>query len=85
MRLTEFISPADVQGTTTLLIENAKGSDSMFVYLPALKKVRRLASANKGDAFIGTDFSYGDVLGYKLSDWKYTKLADGKFNGKIAT
>lgn len=38
MRLTEFISPADVQGTTTLLIENAKGSDSMFVYLPALKK-----------------------------------------------
>ncbi len=82
MRLTEFISPADVQGTTTLLIENAKGSDSMFVYLPALKKVRRLASANKGDAFIGTDFSYGDVLGYKLSDWKYTKLADGKFNGK---
>lgn len=37
MRLTEFISPADVQGTTTLLIENAKGSDSMFVYLPALK------------------------------------------------
>jgi hypothetical protein len=82
MRLTEFISPADVQGTTTLLIENVKGSDSMFVYLPALKKVRRLASANKGDAFIGTDFSYGDVLGYKFSDWKYTKLADGKFNGK---
>ncbi|WP_163557033.1 outer membrane lipoprotein-sorting protein, partial [Klebsiella michiganensis] len=44
--------------------------------------VRRLASANKGDAFIGTDFSYGDVLGYKLSDWKYTKHADGKLKGK---
>ncbi len=82
MRLTEFVAPADVQGTTTLLIENSSGSDSMFVYLPALKKVRRLASANKSDAFIGTDFSYGDVLGYKLGDWKYSKLPDAKFNGK---
>ena len=60
--LVRFDTPADVQGTTFLQIQNEDKDDDMWIYLPALKKVRRLVSNNKRDSFVGSDFSYGDVL-----------------------
>lgn len=81
MRMTRFVGPADIKGTVSLLIEHSAGEDDMWIYLPALKKVRRLVSSNKKDSFVGTDFSYGDVIGHKVSDWNYKllreEIADG--------
>lgn len=57
-----FNLPADVQGTTFLQLQHAIEDDDMWIYLPALKKTRRLVSANKRDSFVGSDFAYGDVL-----------------------
>lgn len=74
MRLIKFQSPADVKGTSTLMIEHSQGDDDMWIYLPALKKVRRLVSSNKGDSFVGSDFSYGDIMGYKVQDFEHNKL-----------
>lgn len=74
MRLVRFEAPADIRGTSTLLIEQAAQDDDMWVYLPAMKRVRRLVASNKKDSFIGTDFSYGDVMGHKVGDWKHTLL-----------
>lgn len=74
MRLVRFQAPADIRGTSTLLIEHAGGDDDMWVYLPALRRVRRLVASNKKDSFFGTDFSYGDVIGYKVADWIHTEL-----------
>jgi uncharacterized protein len=76
MRLVRFEAPADIRGTGTLLIERAGGEDDMWVYLPAMKKVRRLVASNKRDSFIGTDFSYGDVIGHKVTDWRHTLLPE---------
>jgi len=70
-RLVRFSSPADVKGTAILLVEHPKADDDMWIYLPALKKVRRLVSSNKKDSFAGSDFSYGDVIGHQPSDWKH--------------
>lgn len=58
----KFNLPADVQGTTFLQLQHADDDDDMWIYLPALKKTRRLVSANKRDSFVGSDFAYGDVL-----------------------
>jgi outer membrane lipoprotein-sorting protein len=71
MRMTRFTSPPDVKGTVTMLLEHADRDDDIWVYLPALKKVRRLVSSNKKDSFVGTDFSYADVIGYKVDEWNY--------------
>jgi uncharacterized protein len=71
MRMTRFLSPPDVKGTVTLLIEHADKDDDIWIYLPALKKVRRLVASNKKDSFVGTDFTYGDVIGHKPGDWKH--------------
>jgi len=58
------------------LVEHADRDDDMWVYLPALKKVRRLASSNKKDSFVGTDLSYGDVIGHKVRDWNYKLIGE---------
>ncbi|MBI3583354.1 MAG: outer membrane lipoprotein-sorting protein [Nitrospinae bacterium] len=71
MRLIKFLSPADVKGTSNLMIEHSDGDDDIWIYLPALKKVRRLVSSNKGDSFVGSDFSYADVIGYKVQDFEH--------------
>lgn len=83
MRLVRFTGPADIRGTSTLLVENSQADDDMWVYLPAMKRVRRLAASNKKDSFIGTDFSYGDVIGHAVEDWKHTLLADQQRNGAM--
>ena len=76
MRMTRFMAPADVKGTVSLLIEHSAADDDIWIYLPALKKVRRLVSSNKKDSFVGTDFSYGDVIGHKTAEWSYKLLRE---------
>ena len=75
MRTVRFLSPA-IKGTATLLVEHATGDDDMWIYLPALKKVRRLVASNKKDGFVGTEFSYGDVIGHRTSDWTHRILRE---------
>ncbi len=70
-RLVTFITPADVKGTKTLLVEHSGKDDDIWIYLPALKKVRRLVSSNKKYSFVGTDFSYWDVIGHRVEDWNH--------------
>jgi outer membrane lipoprotein-sorting protein len=81
-RLVKFLSPADVRGTKTLLIEHSAGEDDIWIYLPAMKKVRRLVANNKKDSFVGTDFSYGDVIGHKVEDWTHKRLPPEKIDGR---
>lgn len=81
MRLVRFTSPADIKGTATLMLENSAADDDLWVYLPALGKVRRLSASNKKDAFIGTDFSYGDIIGHKPSAWTHVLSREEAIDG----
>jgi predicted RND superfamily exporter protein/outer membrane lipoprotein-sorting protein len=76
MRLVRFTAPPDVRGTGVLTIEDAAGEDDIWVYLPALRKVRRLAASNKKDSYAGTDFSYGDIIGHRPDDWTHRLLRE---------
>ena len=70
-RVVRFTAPADIAGTAVLTVENKGSDDDIWVYLPALKKVRRLPASSRKDAFVGTDFSYGDVLGHPVAEWNH--------------
>ena len=76
-----FRSPADISGTATLLVQRSGGEDDMWVYLSALRKTRRLFSDNKRDSFMGSDLSYGDILGHRPSDWTASLLGDDVYQG----
>lgn len=75
-RLSRFLSPADVKGMATLLVEHSDADDDIWVYLPSMKKVRRLSANNKRDGFLGTDLSHGDVIGHKVKEWKHRLLRE---------
>ena len=80
-RMTRFLEPADVKGTVSLLIEHSDKDDDIWIYLPSVKKVRRLISSNKKDSFVGTDFSYGDVIGHKVNEWNHTLVKEEEVEG----
>lgn len=80
-RLIRFLEPADVKGTATLLIEHSEGDDDIWIYLPALRKVRRLVANNKKDSFVGTEFSYGDIIGHRVDDWAYAYVGTDTVDG----
>jgi predicted RND superfamily exporter protein len=78
-RLTRFVQPADIEGLTILSHENVGRDDDIWVYLPAMRKTRRLAAGDKRDSFAGTDFSHGDVIGYKVDEWNHRFVKREKF------
>ena len=81
-RMTRFLEPTDVKGTVSLLVEHSDKDDDLWIYLPSVKKVRRLISSNKKDSFVGTDFSYGDVIGHKVKEWNHTIVKEEDVDGK---
>jgi hypothetical protein len=72
--LVRFSFPNDIKGTGFLQIEHSDGEDDQWIYLPALKKSRRLVANNKKDSFVGSDFSYGDISLPKVDAWRHTLL-----------
>ncbi len=77
----KFLYPPDVEGTGFLLIEHSRGEDERYLYLPALRRIKRIAASGKGGAFMGSDFSYYDIGKPKLQDWKYKNLGMVEYNG----
>ncbi len=73
--LIKFLAPPDVRGTAFLAIRKG-GREEMKLYLPALKKVRRIAGGQKKGSFMGSDFSYDDIskLGSLKSENYQSKL-----------
>ena len=73
--LVKFSMPADIKGTGFLQVEHSDGDDDLWLYLPALKKSRRLVANNKKDSFLGSDFSYGDISLPKVDQYRHTLQA----------
>ena len=82
--LMRFIYPRDVVGTGFLTIENADRPDDRFLYLPALRRVKKIASSGRGGNFMSSDFTYYDMGAPKLEDWKYHLLREETRDGKRA-
>jgi len=56
-----FTAPADIEGTAFLSLEQSNGDDEMYLYMPVLGSVRRIAGSQKSGSFVGTDFTYNDM------------------------
>ncbi len=76
--LTIFDSPRDIKGTAFLSFSHAIVPDDQWLYLPALKRVKRIASANKSGPFMGSQFAYEDLASFEVAKFKYKYLRDEK-------
>ncbi|VAW90025.1 Outer membrane lipoprotein-sorting protein [hydrothermal vent metagenome] len=76
-----FDAPADIKGTVFLTHSHAKKSDDQWIYLPALKRVKRISSANKSGPFMGSEFAYEDIAPQGIEKYRYKYLKDEEING----
>ncbi len=79
--LLKFLEPPDVKGTAFLIHEHKDRDDDMWFYLPALRRVKRLAASGKAGAFMGSDFSNYDIGGGEVEDWVYRIVGSDTLNG----
>jgi hypothetical protein len=80
--ISTFLTPADVKGTKTLTHEHTDRDDDQWLYLPALKRVKRIASSNKSGSFMGSEFSYEDIGNQNYNKFTYDdKVEEVELNG----
>ena len=78
-----FLEPKDDRGVAFLKIEHNNKDDEMRMWLPAFKKVRRISSKRKGDAFMGSDMSYEDLTNRDIEDYEYQRFDDESIDGAV--
>ena len=79
--LSVFDSPKDIKGTAFLSYTHALTPDDQWLYLPALKRVKRIASANKSGPFVGSEFAYEDLTSQEVEKYTYKWLRDDELDG----
>jgi outer membrane lipoprotein-sorting protein len=79
--LTIFDQPRDVKGTALLSFTHKTGTDDQWLYLPALKRVKRIASDNKSGPFMGSEFAYEDITSQEVEKYTYKFLRDDTLEG----
>lgn len=75
-----FNSPKDVKGTATLTFTHKVGSDDQWLFLPSIKRVKRISSNNKSGPFVGSEFAYEDLSSQEVEKYSYKFL---KANGSM--
>ncbi len=70
-RIIRFLAPAEVKGTGMLIYDYDAASDDMWIFMPALRKTRRIASGEKNQSFMGSDFSNADLAAPNTDDFSY--------------
>ena len=80
MSLMFFLAPADVNKTAFLNIDydDPNHDDDQWLYLPALRKTKRIASADKSGSFMGSDLNYSDMTDRELTDYDYRFYEKGR-------
>ncbi|MFH1771807.1 MAG: outer membrane lipoprotein-sorting protein [Candidatus Omnitrophota bacterium] len=79
--LIRFTSPADIEGTGFLSLENEAADDTQYLYLPDLGRSRRIVSSQKNLQFVNTDFTYEDMQRRKLDKDSHELIKEESFKG----
>ena len=78
---TRFTSPADIDGTAFLTWENKGRDDDQFLYLPSLKRVRRIVASQKKSRFVNTDYTYEDMQTREVDEDRHRLVTEEKSMG----
>ena len=76
-----FDTPADVKGTASLTYSHALKPDEQWLYLPALKRTKRISSKNKSGPFMGSEFAFEDISSQEMAKYTYKYIKDENLDG----
>jgi hypothetical protein len=79
--LVVFDTPADIRGTALLSHAHKVAGDDQWLFLPALKRVKKIASRNKSGAFLGSEFSFEDLALPELEKYSYRYIREDSHHG----
>jgi hypothetical protein len=79
--LTIFDSPRDIKGTAFLSFTHALVPDEQWLYLPALKRVKRISSSNKSGPFLGSEYAFEDLTSFEIAKYGYQYIQDEVVDG----
>lgn len=71
-----FDEPRDVKGTALLIYSHPDGDDDVWLYLPALERVKRISGSNRSGPFMGSEFAYEDLSSDEIGKYTYRYLRD---------
>lgn len=80
-RVIRFLAPAEVKGTGMLIYDYDAASDDMWIFMPALRKTRRIASGEKNQSFMGSEFSNADLAAPNTDDFSYKLTSSESVDG----
>lgn len=75
-----FDEPRDVKGTAFLSYTHTTGPDDQWLYLPALKRVKRISSNNKSGPFMGSEFAFEDIASQEVEKYTYKFIREEIYN-----
>ena len=78
-----FDQPRDVKGTAFLSFTHKAGPDDQWLYLPALKRVKRISSNNKSGPFMGSEFAYEDISSQETEKYTYKYLNNETYENQV--
>jgi hypothetical protein len=79
--LAVFDKPADLAGAAVLTYSHALVPDDQWLYLPEVKRVKRISSQNKAALFMGSEFAYEDLSSWEVKKYRYKYLRDETLDG----
>jgi outer membrane lipoprotein-sorting protein len=77
-----FDEPRDVSGTAFLSFTHSGEADDQWLYLPSLKRVKRISSANKSGPFMGSEFAYEDISSQEVAKYTYSFIEESELDGE---
>ena len=82
--LVVFDEPADVKGSAVLTYSHASSDDDQWLYLPAVRRVKRIASSNKAGPFMGSEFAFEDLSSQEVEKYTYRLVGEDTLGGVLA-
>lgn len=79
--LTIFDEPGDVRGSAFLTHTHTQVEDDQWLYLPSVRRTRRIATRNKSGPFMASEFAYEDMSSFELEKFDFRYLRDEQLNG----
>jgi len=79
-----FDYPGDVKGVALLTHAHKAGEDDQWLYLPAMKRVKRISSSNRTGSFVGSEFAYEDFADQVVEKYTHRWLRDERCPGSLA-
>jgi len=83
MSMTVFDTPKDVKGTASMTYTHKIGDDDQWLYLPALKRVKRISSSNKSGPFMGSEFAFEDISSQEVEKFNHKYIGLVKVSGTV--